>query len=175
MQALPGSRLDTSLLKEWLLQHLDSLHTYQSHVAAAEAASRQKQHAAAAAAAASAVQDALAAVFQEDNRDDSSAEGPLDAALAQRLVAQNDITQAESKSTVNAAGGGCIRGSNHNCCWHCAVSRQTPGEACVTVSHSVACVYAPMWACVWTSMWASMWAPMWALVLPCNAFPLPFH
>lgn len=98
MQALPGSRLDTSLLKEWLLQHLDSLHTYQSHVAAAEAASRQKQHAAAAAAAASAVQDALAAVFQEDNRDDSSAEGPLDAALAQRLVAQNELLRPSPKA-----------------------------------------------------------------------------
>lgn len=92
-------------------------------MAAAEAASRQKQHAAAAAAAVRAVQDALAAVlqeaFQEDNRDDSSAEGPLDAAPAQRLAgAQHEsltpspkalamqlVDIASGVATTNAAGG----------------------------------------------------------------------
>ena len=44
VQALPGSRLDTSVLKEWLMQHLASLHSYRSQVSAAETASRQNAH-----------------------------------------------------------------------------------------------------------------------------------
>ncbi len=51
VQALPGSRLDTSVLKEWLKQHLAFFHSYQSCVSVAEIASHQKHHAAAAAAA----------------------------------------------------------------------------------------------------------------------------
>lgn len=73
VQALPGSRLNTTILKEWLLQHLASLHSYQAHVAAAEAASRQKQHAAAAAAAVRAVQRSLQAHFRnEEEEEDNS-------------------------------------------------------------------------------------------------------
>ncbi len=72
VQALPGSRLDTSLLKEWLMQHLASLHFYQSQVSAAETASRQKRHAAAAAAAVTAAK--LEAGEQEED-EEASAEG----------------------------------------------------------------------------------------------------
>ena len=72
VQALPGSRLDTSLLKEWLMQHLASLHFYQSQVSAAEAASRQKRHAAAAAAAVTA---AKLEAGEEEEHEEASAEG----------------------------------------------------------------------------------------------------
>lgn len=106
LQALPGSRLDTSLLKEWLLQHLDSLHTYQSHVAAAEAASRQKQHAAAAAAAVRAVQTCLEAIFQEDGRDDSSSEGSPAAEPALMGLAQHGAMELMMPAQlVDAAAG----------------------------------------------------------------------
>ena len=71
MQALPGSRLDTALLKDWLMQHMYSLHVYQSQVAAAESVSRQKQHASAAAAAVKAVQLAMVPEEEEDELHES--------------------------------------------------------------------------------------------------------
>ena len=98
LQALPGSRLDTKLLKEWLLQHLHCLHTYQSHVAAAEAVSRKTQHAAAAAAAARAVHATLEAVFQENNSHDSSAEGFLAANLVQRMAGEHEEVGQRTKA-----------------------------------------------------------------------------
>ena len=72
VQALPGSRLDTSLVKKWLMQHLASLHSCQAQVSAAEAASRQKRHAAAAAAAVSA---AKLEAGEEEEDEEASAEG----------------------------------------------------------------------------------------------------
>ncbi|DBB03352.1 TPA: hypothetical protein ACH3X3_010726 [Trebouxia sp. C0006] len=51
-QGLPGYRLHTSVLKEWLKQYLAFFLSYQSCVSVKEIASRQKHHAAAAAAAA---------------------------------------------------------------------------------------------------------------------------
>ena len=66
LQALPGSRLDTSLFQDWLLKTLASLHSYQTSVAAAEAVSRQKRHAAAAAAAVRAVELGLQAATGND-------------------------------------------------------------------------------------------------------------
>lgn len=77
MQALPGSRLDTSLLKEWLMQHLASLQSCQGQVAKAENISRQKQHTAAAAAAVAAVQFGLEPEdgnMELDNVEDHAAE-----------------------------------------------------------------------------------------------------
>lgn len=87
VQALPGSRLNTTLLKEWLLQHLASLHSYQAHVAAAEAASRQKQHAAAAAAAVRAVQRSLQAHFQSEEQEE------VDSTPHEFLTAETDSSQ----------------------------------------------------------------------------------
>lgn len=111
-QALPGSRLGIRLLKEWLLQHLHSLHTYQSHVAAAEAASRQKQHAAAAAAAVRAVHATLEAVFQEGKMDNSSAEGLVAAELAQRIASKHaemgQRTNAVPMQMVDTAKGAAV-------------------------------------------------------------------
>ena len=52
VQGLPGYRLHTSVLKEWLKQYLAFFLSYQSCVSVKEIASRQKHHAAAAAAAA---------------------------------------------------------------------------------------------------------------------------
>ena len=72
VQALPGSRLDTSLLKEWLMQHLASLHSCQSQVSAAETAYRQKRHVAAAAAAVTA---AKLEAGEEEEDEEASAEG----------------------------------------------------------------------------------------------------
>ena len=66
LQALPGSRLDSSLFKEWLVQHLNYLHSCQSAVIASEFLCRQKRHAAAAEAAVQAVQLALNKVAEED-------------------------------------------------------------------------------------------------------------
>ena len=120
LQALPGSRLDTNLLKEWLLQHLHSLHTIQSHVAAAETASCQKQHAAAAAAAARAVHATLEAAFQDDERDDSSAEGLVAAGPAQRMATEHEEmqwrraaspTQLVGTTVTNAAGSVSTQGN----------------------------------------------------------------
>lgn len=101
LQALPGSRLTTTLLKEWLLQHLASLHSYQSHVAAAEAASRRNRHAAAAAAAVRAVQRSLQGQFQDE--EDSSDSLPKEATAAASDPSQ--ILQAW-----DAAVGSCAEG-----------------------------------------------------------------
>ena len=112
MQALLGSRLNTTLLKEWLLQHLASLHSYQSRVAAAEAASRQEQHAAAAAAAVRAVQRSLQAHFQEEDDEEDSTPKESSAAEPdpfQMLLAQDGAmgsgTEGLPAKVVNAAAG----------------------------------------------------------------------
>ena len=112
MQALPGSRLNTTLLKEWLLQHLASLHSYQSHVAAAEAASRQKHHAAAAAAAVRVVQRSLRAHFQEEDDEEDSTPKESSAAEPdpfQMLLAQDGAMRSGPEGlpaqVVNAAAG----------------------------------------------------------------------
>ena len=161
LQALPGSRLDTNLLKEWLLQHLDSLLKYQSHVAAAEATSRQKQHAAAAAAAARAVYATLEAVFQENTRDDSSVGGPVAAEPFHRVAAEAEALgqgstalnvqlgdMAVGAATTSAAGsapsqdqyqvrrGACYYFQLHACmcvCMHVCVC------ACIHVAHVLLC------------------------------------
>ena len=71
VQALPSYRVDNSVLKEWLMQFLASLHSCHSQVNGAKMASRQKCHAAAAAAAVTAVK--LGAGREEDGQ--ASAEG----------------------------------------------------------------------------------------------------
>ncbi|KAL0022336.1 hypothetical protein WJX77_001433 [Trebouxia sp. C0004] len=101
-KALPGSRLDTSLLKEWLMQHLASLHSCQDQVIAAETASHQKRHAAAAAAAVTAAK--LEAGEEEDEQ--ASAEGAslqLTDALTSRGHAAEAFVQLPAQVIAAAA------------------------------------------------------------------------
>ena len=69
LQALPGSRLDTSLLKEWLIQNLAVLQSAQFRVAACEAKVKKQQQAAAAAAAVKAVQLRMAGIQDQEDAD----------------------------------------------------------------------------------------------------------
>lgn len=79
------------------MQHLASLHTYQSYVAAAESASSQKQHAAAAAAAVRAVQLALG-LEDEDKWRQADQGQTTDSAFQMASVWQGRMSDVQAAS-----------------------------------------------------------------------------